>query len=164
VQHCPAPQSPSPQHAAVVHDPPQHFRPEPHCASAVHPQLLAEHCRVVPSQHWLARQSAALVQHVKHVPLAEQHFPAPHCASLQHCAEVHVPSQHSLPAPHSASRVQLHDEVPHCLVAVLQHVPARQSAFDRHPARHAPPAHTCPAAQSASSQHCTALQVPPQHF
>ena len=58
VQHSDDGQSESAQHAASVHEPPQHFSWPGHWASVVHAQLCEPQVWVVTSQHWVATQSA----------------------------------------------------------------------------------------------------------
>jgi hypothetical protein len=60
-------QSESAQHAASVHEPPQHFWPPGHWASVVQAQFCEPHVWVATSQHWVATQSAF-----------EQQFPGTH--------------------------------------------------------------------------------------
>ncbi len=136
--------------------------PAPHWGSLSHGQLV-EHFFVLGSQHSFARQSLSDLQHGVHEPLL-QHLPEPQSSSPQHSAAVQAPVQHFLPAPHWASLAHGQSWLPHCLVTVLQHWPARQSAFDWHPATHEPVLHTLPAPQSAPPQHAAAPHLPPQHF
>ena len=62
VQQSEAGQSVSAQHAALMHEPPQHFWPPGHCASVVQAQFTAPHSWVATLQHWSARQSAFVQQ------------------------------------------------------------------------------------------------------
>lgn len=57
VQHSDDGQSESAQHAASVHEPPQHFCPPGHWAAVVQAQFCEPHVCVATSQHWVATQS-----------------------------------------------------------------------------------------------------------
>lgn len=100
-QQSPAPQSSSAQHCEVeMHAPAQHCCPSPHWAPFVHSQ--GPQLRVMGSQHSLAKQSAAVVQHSSHEP-PTQHSPTAQSASAQHSASRHVPLQHLLDSAHCES-------------------------------------------------------------
>ena len=123
------------------------------------------HWFVAVSQHWSARQSACVWQHVLQEPLW-QHSPEPaQSESAQHVAVVHDPLQHFCPAAHWALDVHVQLLVPHCWVVVSQHWLARQPALVRQPATHWPPLHTGVAPpQSALVQQLAVVHVLPQHF
>ena len=92
-----------------------------------------------------------------------QHCPMPHWLSAQQVLlGTQAPPQQCLFVPHWASFWQT--QVPHWLVEVSQHWPARQSAFDLQQGAHAPPWQHLPAPQSVSAQQVACVQRLPQHL
>jgi len=127
----------------------------------VQPHALALHWCVPRSQHEPAVQSAFEWQHASQAPLV-QHLPAPQSASAQHTPVEHVPPQHFLPEPHSASFEQEQEVELHWFVPRSQHWPARQSEFEWQHDWQVPLVQHLPAPQSPSEQQMPLWQIPPQ--
>ena len=162
VQHsAELPQSESTQHAAVVHAPLQHFWPVAHWASDVHWQFAEAHWFVAVLQHWSARQSALVWQHVAQDPFVQHSAEPPQSESTQQVAVVHPPLQHFCPFPHCASFVHWQFAEPHCFVTGPQHWLARQSACVWQHAVHAPfVQHSVELPQSQSVQQLAVVHAP----